>query len=180
MADCPSDRDPFPRIPAFTAGLLPLPAQVFGQAAWEHPRLLLTPLVVLVVCLALGIFGVIRVSEQTRSEIRARTRSVAVVKVTELRTSLNAAIVPAQAAASLVEVRWRDVSTINSVFLQQAPHLMNLVPDESVYAISMSPQAVAGALAVAHICGWCMCVLRLSFLLLGCAGRVTCAVQPYA
>lgn len=119
--------------------------QVFGQAVWEHPRLLLVPLFVLLLCLALGLFGVLRAAAETRSENRAKAHRLAEAKAYDLHASLAAAAVPCRAAASLVQIHWRNPVLVNRAFAQQAPYFFGLAQDRSVYALSFAPQAVIGA-----------------------------------
>lgn len=109
-----------------------------------HPRLMIVPLVLLVLCLALGLFGVLRAADQARTESRARAQRLAQDKAHEVAKTLEAAAVPCRATATMVQAMWQTPEFILPTFLQQGQSVFKLVPDQSVYALSISPQGVAG------------------------------------
>lgn len=64
--------------------------QVIGRTLREHPRLLVVPLTVLVLCLVLGIFGVLRAAADVRLGDRSAAQKLALSKAQAIENSLKA------------------------------------------------------------------------------------------
>lgn len=63
--------------------------QVLASTMYDRPRLLAFPVVVLVLCLALGIFGVLRAAGDVRRENRTLALKLAIAKAGDLGNSLK-------------------------------------------------------------------------------------------